>query len=106
MKTRIKIAFLMVSIGLSVYFAASIIESVTEYNNAVIEEDIAKQELNVAIQERETAEKNLAYEYGKCVFYDRVPLEECNSAGPDGLRVYEKYYGDGSWTVKADPLVE
>ena len=53
------------------------------------------------------AEKELAYEYGRCVFYDRIPLEECNRAsGPKGLQLYEKFYGDGSWVVEDDPIPE
>jgi hypothetical protein len=51
------------------------------------------------------AEKNLGYEYGRCVFYDEIGLEKCNSLyKSQGLELYEKYYGDGSWTVEADPI--
>ena len=44
------------------------------------------------------AEKNLAYEYGRCVFYEQIPVEKCNEFSEQkGLGLYEKYYGDGSW---------
>jgi hypothetical protein len=55
------------------------------------------------LSEQELAQRDLAYEYGKCVFYDRIPLEQCNAMAPEGLKFYEMYYGDGSWTVQADP---
>jgi hypothetical protein len=55
------------------------------------------------LAEQELVQRDLAYEYGKCVFYDRIPLEQCNAMAPEGLKFYEMYYGDGSWTVQADP---
>ena len=55
------------------------------------------------LSEQELTQRDLAYEYGKCVFYDRIPLEQCNAMAPEGLKFYEMYYGDGSWTVQADP---
>jgi hypothetical protein len=56
-------------------------------------------------EQAKLAEKDLGYEYGRCVFYDRIPLEQCNKiVGPDGLRLYEKYYGDGSWVIEDDAI--
>lgn len=53
------------------------------------------------------AEKNLGYEYGRCVFYDQISVEQCNKFSENkGLPMYEKYYGDGSWTVENDPVPE
>ena len=52
------------------------------------------------------AEKNWGYEYGRCVFNSGVSLENCNAlySKHKGFEMYEKYYGDGSWTVEADPI--
>ena len=58
-------------------------------------------ELDIAKAEQEQAEKDLAYAYGECVFYYEQSVEFCNAASHDkGLPLYEKYYGNGSWTVK------
>lgn len=99
--SKVRIAAFIISMSFATYFIASGVlglGSIAEYNNAVEEEKIAKQEL-------EQAEKNLAYGYGKCVFYDQISVDECNAAAPEGLAMYEKYYGDGSWTIGggADP---
>jgi hypothetical protein len=81
--SKARLVLLFIGIGFTIYFGISMISSIGEFFNA---------------------EKNLGYEYGVCVFYDRIPLEECNAQAPDGLAAYEKYYGDGSWTVEADPI--
>ena len=48
--------------------------------------------------------ETIAWEYGRCVFYDKTPIQVCNSVwGPDGLKLYEERYGDGSWTFDSDP---
>ena len=66
---------------------------------------VAQKQADVANAEVELAQHDLAYEYGKCVFYYQAPLGDCNAASADkGLALYEKYYGDGSWTVEADPI--
>jgi hypothetical protein len=67
---------------------------------------IADEDTNVetSVQQAELTEKDLGYEYGRCVFYDLIPLEQCNQASPNGLTMYEKYYGDGSWRVEEDPF--
>lgn len=74
--------------------------------NNIIKGLEAENEYQQAQKELIEAEKDLAYEYGKCVFYDKVPLEVCNNASGQtkGFELYEKYYGDGSWTVEADPF--
>jgi len=67
----------------------------------------AQRKVDETKQELELAERDLAYEYGRCVFYDKIALEECNrAAGPKGLQLYEKYYGDGSWVFEDDPIPE
>ena len=51
------------------------------------------------------AEKNMGYEYGRCVFYEQISVEKCNAYSKGkGFDLYEKYYGDGSWTLEADPM--
>jgi hypothetical protein len=80
-----------------------LILSISQFVQSGEELEIARQEEKAAKQQVEAAGRDLAYEYGKCVFYDKISVEECNRAAPNGLEVYEKYYGDGSWTFGGDP---
>lgn len=89
--------------GIGAYLAVSAAISLINTNKAIEEERIAIEQEKIAKQELALAEEDLAYEYGKCVFYDRASVEECNTAAPHGFAMYEKYYGDGSWTAQADP---
>ena len=90
MNTLGKAIIMVILVGFATYFGIGLVGSIENYNDAV--------------QDLDVANKNLGYEYGRCVFYDQISVEECNEfSNNKGLEQYEKYYGDGSWTVDADP---
>jgi hypothetical protein len=81
--SKARVIILLFVIGFTIYSGISLIGSVGGFFNA---------------------EKNLGYEYGRCVFYEEMTVEQCNGwTDNKGLAAYEKYYGDGSWTVEGDP---
>ena len=80
--SKVRIVMLLIVFGFTIYFGISMVNSIAYIP---------------------VAEKNLGYEYGVCVFYDRISVEQCNAEAPDGLAAYEKYYGDGSWVMGNDP---
>ena len=78
--------------------------SLNNLNIAQNELESAKHDKALADKDVALAEEDVAYEYGKCVFYYERSVEECNeSTDQKGLPLYQKYYGDGSWTVDKDP---
>ena len=91
-----------------VFVVASSVGLVMGIRNVIVAQNElaeADEELKVANKEVAEAEKIVGYEYGRCVFYDQIAVETCNVQFEDkGLPLYEKYYGDGSWTVEADPI--